>query len=497
MRGQAPPLHLRRSSPRRRAAQDRAIPFWPDSVPAAIHAEVDGVAALETVRELGRFHRVQGSPGFAAAAELMKQKAIAAGSPTRRSSASRRTARRSTPTSCRTSAGTPCRPRSRRSRRRSGSSPPSPTCRSRSRTTVRMPTRRPNSSTSARAPPPRTTRERTFEERSSWPTGRCRSSTASRARSGAPPVSSPTIRTSRPRGRATTATSSAGVTCRRTSSRTVLPSWSRSDKPRTSARAWRRARRSCCAPAWRPAWCRRRTTSSSRRSRARNPPPARSWSRRTSVTNRRAPTTTRPAAPRSWKSAAPSPRRSGNTPSRPRPARSDSFGCPRSRAPRRISSGIRRSSLAWSRAFTWTWSEGSSRRRRAPSTSRAPPKRCPTSPTSSPPRGSIRSSPPPRATPRARATPSRASYGRRARGRCCSATCGASTWEAITRSSRPRDSACRWSTFTTTPTSRSTPRRTSPRTSTRPSSAASPTWEPASSTPWPPCRKARSRACSP
>ena len=46
-------------------------------------AEVDGVAALETVRELGRFHRVQGSPGFAAAAEMMKQKAIAAG-PVRR-----------------------------------------------------------------------------------------------------------------------------------------------------------------------------------------------------------------------------------------------------------------------------------------------------------------------------------------------------------------------------------------------------------------------------
>jgi aminopeptidase YwaD len=60
-------------------AQDRAIPFFPDAVPAAIHAEVDGVAALETVRELGRYHRVQGSPGFAAAAERMKQKAAAAG----------------------------------------------------------------------------------------------------------------------------------------------------------------------------------------------------------------------------------------------------------------------------------------------------------------------------------------------------------------------------------------------------------------------------------
>src|SRR5262245_35433008 len=60
-------------------AQTRAIPFWPDDVPASIHREVDGVAALETVRELGRFHRVQGSPGFAAAAELMRKKAAAAG----------------------------------------------------------------------------------------------------------------------------------------------------------------------------------------------------------------------------------------------------------------------------------------------------------------------------------------------------------------------------------------------------------------------------------
>ena len=61
------------------AAQDRAIPFWPNDVPAAIHAEVDGVAVLETVRELSRFHRVQGSPGFAAAAEHMQKKALAAG----------------------------------------------------------------------------------------------------------------------------------------------------------------------------------------------------------------------------------------------------------------------------------------------------------------------------------------------------------------------------------------------------------------------------------
>ena len=61
------------------SAQERAIPFWPDAVPAAIHAEVDGVAVLETVRELSRFHRVQGSPGFADAAEHMRRKAAAEG----------------------------------------------------------------------------------------------------------------------------------------------------------------------------------------------------------------------------------------------------------------------------------------------------------------------------------------------------------------------------------------------------------------------------------
>ncbi len=60
-------------------AEERRIPFWPDAVPAAIRAEVDGVAALETVRELGRFHRVHGSPGFAAAAEHVRQKLLAAG----------------------------------------------------------------------------------------------------------------------------------------------------------------------------------------------------------------------------------------------------------------------------------------------------------------------------------------------------------------------------------------------------------------------------------
>ncbi|HEY6064526.1 MAG TPA: DUF4910 domain-containing protein [Thermoanaerobaculia bacterium] len=61
------------------AGQDRAIAFWPDAVPAAIHGEIDGSAALETVRELARFHRVQGSPGFAAATELLREKLKRAG----------------------------------------------------------------------------------------------------------------------------------------------------------------------------------------------------------------------------------------------------------------------------------------------------------------------------------------------------------------------------------------------------------------------------------
>jgi aminopeptidase YwaD len=60
-------------------AGERRIPFWPDAVPDAIRAEVDGVAALETVRELGRFHRVHGSPGFAAAAEHVRKKLRDAG----------------------------------------------------------------------------------------------------------------------------------------------------------------------------------------------------------------------------------------------------------------------------------------------------------------------------------------------------------------------------------------------------------------------------------
>ena len=61
------------------SAADRRIPFWPNAVPEAIHAAVDGQAALESVRSLGRFHRVHGSPGFAAAADWVRDQVLIAG----------------------------------------------------------------------------------------------------------------------------------------------------------------------------------------------------------------------------------------------------------------------------------------------------------------------------------------------------------------------------------------------------------------------------------
>ena len=60
-------------------ADRRRIPFWPDAVPQAIQAHVDGLTALETVRELSRFHRVQGSAAFRAAADRVRQRLLAAG----------------------------------------------------------------------------------------------------------------------------------------------------------------------------------------------------------------------------------------------------------------------------------------------------------------------------------------------------------------------------------------------------------------------------------
>jgi hypothetical protein len=60
-------------------AETRRISFWPDAVPAAIQKHVDGGYALDAVRALGKFHRVQGSPGFRAAAEWLVGELIARG----------------------------------------------------------------------------------------------------------------------------------------------------------------------------------------------------------------------------------------------------------------------------------------------------------------------------------------------------------------------------------------------------------------------------------
>jgi hypothetical protein len=60
-------------------AQPRRIAFWPDAVPAAIQHQVDGGSVLGAVRSLGRYHRVQGSPGLAAAAEWLVGELAAAG----------------------------------------------------------------------------------------------------------------------------------------------------------------------------------------------------------------------------------------------------------------------------------------------------------------------------------------------------------------------------------------------------------------------------------
>ena len=57
----------------------RRVAFWPDAVLAAIQSEIDGNAALDVARTLGRFHRVQGSPGFTQAAEFIQQRAKAVG----------------------------------------------------------------------------------------------------------------------------------------------------------------------------------------------------------------------------------------------------------------------------------------------------------------------------------------------------------------------------------------------------------------------------------
>ena len=60
-------------------AETRRIPFWPDAVPGAIQKRVDGAYILGAVRTLGRHHRVQGSPGFRAAADWLARELKGAG----------------------------------------------------------------------------------------------------------------------------------------------------------------------------------------------------------------------------------------------------------------------------------------------------------------------------------------------------------------------------------------------------------------------------------
>ncbi len=60
-------------------AEPRRIAFWPDAVPSTIQAHVDGAYVLGVVTALGRHHRVQGSPGFRAAADWLVRELTGAG----------------------------------------------------------------------------------------------------------------------------------------------------------------------------------------------------------------------------------------------------------------------------------------------------------------------------------------------------------------------------------------------------------------------------------
>jgi len=61
------------------SAETRRIAFWPDAVPAAIAKHTDGTRVLDAVRALGRFHRVQGSAGYRAAADWLVRELATAG----------------------------------------------------------------------------------------------------------------------------------------------------------------------------------------------------------------------------------------------------------------------------------------------------------------------------------------------------------------------------------------------------------------------------------
>ena len=60
-------------------AEPRRLPFWPDAVPAAIQRQANGDLVLTAVRALGRFHRVQGSPGYRAAADWLVAELVRGG----------------------------------------------------------------------------------------------------------------------------------------------------------------------------------------------------------------------------------------------------------------------------------------------------------------------------------------------------------------------------------------------------------------------------------
>ena len=60
-------------------AEPRRVAFWPDDVPVTLQKHVDGAAVLDAVRALARNHRVQGSPGYRAAADWIVAQLGAAG----------------------------------------------------------------------------------------------------------------------------------------------------------------------------------------------------------------------------------------------------------------------------------------------------------------------------------------------------------------------------------------------------------------------------------
>ena len=243
---------------------------------------------------------------------------------------------------------------------------------------------------------------------------RCPPSTASPARSAAPPASSPTSRTRRRRGPATTATSSAGATSRPTRPQNRF-AFMLSKRQAEALRARLAAGEKIVAARARRArrWFPRPTTSSCATIPGTDPAAGEvvltaHLCHESAGANDNA---SGSAAILEVARALAGRDRAAGRCRAPR-ARSASSGCPRSPARRPISSATPRSCGASSPASTWTWSAACSRRRRGRSTSRARRRPCRTSSTRSPRPGSTRSSRPRRATPRAAATRTPGSSGR-------------------------------------------------------------------------------------